>query len=47
MALFENRPSFSRTVLPILAVVGLIIGAYLVLSGAPERELEEPAETPP
>lgn len=47
MAFIENPPSFSRTILPILAVAGLLTGGYLVLSGLPERDLQDPAETPP
>lgn len=47
MALFGNRLSFSHTILPALALIGLVIAAYFVLSGAPDRAMDEPAKTPP
>jgi len=40
------RPSFSRTVLPAIAVIGLIVAAVLIWRGLPDHRLEDPAETP-
>ena len=46
MALFKSRPSFSRNILPVLAVIGLMLAAFLIWRGLPDRKLEEPEETP-
>lgn len=46
MAMFPTRPSFSRNILPVIAVIGLAIAAFLIWRGLPDRSLEEPAETP-
>ncbi len=46
MAIFRSRPSFSRNILPVVAIVGLAIAAFLIWRGLPDRQLEEPAETP-
>ena len=46
MALFRSRPSFPRNVLPVLAIVGLLLAAFLIWRGLPDRKLEEPEETP-
>jgi multidrug resistance efflux pump len=46
MALFQTRPSFSRNILPVIAVIGLAIAAFLIWRGLPDRQLEEPEETP-
>ncbi|WP_300974805.1 efflux RND transporter periplasmic adaptor subunit [Sphingomonas sp. LHG3406-1] len=46
MALLSSRPSFSRNILPIIAVVGLVIAAFLIWRGLPDRKLEDPDETP-
>jgi multidrug efflux pump subunit AcrA (membrane-fusion protein) len=46
MASLRFRPSFSRNVLPIIAVIGLAIAAFLIWRGLPDRRLEEPVETP-
>ena len=46
MALFQSRPSFSRNILPVIAVIGLAIAAFLIWRGLPDRQLEEPEETP-
>lgn len=40
-------PSFSRVILPILAVVGIIAGAIMVFGGLPNREAQTPTVTPP
>jgi multidrug resistance efflux pump len=42
-----TRPSFSRYGLPILAVLGLVFAAWVVLSGRPDRSMTEPPITPP
>jgi multidrug resistance efflux pump len=39
--------SFARQILPILALIGVVIAAYLVVFGLPDRSLAEPAEQPP
>lgn len=46
MALFASRPSFSRNVLPVIAVLGLVLAAFLIWRGLPDRRLEEPDRTP-
>jgi multidrug efflux pump subunit AcrA (membrane-fusion protein) len=38
--------SFSRNILPVIAVIGLAIAAFLIWRGLPDRSLEEPEETP-
>jgi HlyD family secretion protein len=40
-------PSFSRSILPFLAIGGLILAAYWVLSSQPDRTLEAPEKKPP
>jgi multidrug resistance efflux pump len=39
--------SFARQIMPILALIGVVIAAYLVVFGLPDRSLAEPAEQPP
>jgi len=39
--------SFARQILPILALIGVVIAAYLIVFGLPDRSLAEPAEQPP
>jgi multidrug resistance efflux pump len=46
MAILRSRPSFSRNILPIVAVLGLLLAALLIWRGLPDRQLETPAETP-
>ena len=46
MALFQSRPSFSRGILPIIAVIGLLLAVFLIWRGLPNRQLEQPDETP-
>ncbi len=46
MALFPENLSFSRKILPILAVIGLIAAIAYIAFGLPDRQLEEPAEEP-
>ena len=47
MALLPSTFSFSRQILPVLAVVGLAAGTLYVLSEIPEREIIEPENQPP
>lgn len=47
MALLPENFSFSRKVLPIIAVIGLIIAAVFIWNGLPDRELSEPDQEPP
>jgi len=46
MALLPPNLSFSRQILPIIAVLGLIAGAWYILSATPDRELIEPENQP-
>jgi RND family efflux transporter MFP subunit len=46
MALSRPRLSFSRNILPVIAVLGLALAAFLIWRGLPNRALEEPEETP-
>ena len=41
-----NRPSFSRIVLPALAVVGIVGSVAYIATSQPDRSLATPAETP-
>lgn len=47
MAILPRNLSFSRQILPILAVIGVIIAAFVILGGLPDRSTSEPAEQPP
>ncbi|NVE95741.1 efflux RND transporter periplasmic adaptor subunit [Altererythrobacter lutimaris] len=47
MALLPENLSFSRKVLPIIAVVALIAAAIYVVTGLPDRSLAEPENQPP
>jgi HlyD family secretion protein len=40
-------PSFSRIILPVLAVIGIIAGAIMVFRGLPNREAQTATITPP
>jgi HlyD family secretion protein len=42
-----NRPSFSRIILPGLAVLGIIVAAILIFRSQPNRSAETPAISPP
>jgi multidrug efflux pump subunit AcrA (membrane-fusion protein) len=44
--MFRNV-SFARQILPVLALIGVIFAAYLIVFGLPDRSLAEPAEQPP
>jgi RND family efflux transporter MFP subunit len=46
MLMKTKRPSFSRVLLPILAVVGIIVSVVLIALGQPDRTVEQPVETP-
>ncbi|HSM54238.1 MAG TPA: efflux RND transporter periplasmic adaptor subunit [Erythrobacter sp.] len=46
MALLPDDFSFSRKILPVLALVGLVGAAIFIWSGLPDRELAEPEQTP-
>ncbi|MEM7687905.1 MAG: efflux RND transporter periplasmic adaptor subunit [Pseudomonadota bacterium] len=47
MAFLPSTLSFSRQVLPILAILGLAAGTWYVISNLPDRELTEPDRQPP
>lgn len=46
MATSRSRLSFSRTILPVIAAIGLALAAFLIWRGLPDRSLAEPEETP-
>ena len=47
MALDVRNLSFSRQILPVIAVIGLIFAAFYILSGQPDRDLSDPDREPP
>ncbi|MEM7665211.1 MAG: efflux RND transporter periplasmic adaptor subunit [Pseudomonadota bacterium] len=47
MALLPNNLSFSRQILPVLAIIGLAIGAIYIFTSLPDRETTEPDKQPP
>ena len=47
MPLLINNFSFSRQVLPIIAVIGIIVAAFYIFSDLPDREISEPDQQPP
>lgn len=47
MALLPSKISFSRQVLPVIALIGLIIAVLYVFELLPDRELSEPDQEPP
>lgn len=47
MALLPENFSFSRKLLPIIALIGLIIAAIYIWRGLPDRELTEADQDPP
>ena len=47
MALLPANWSFSRKVLPIVAIAALVLAAIYIVANLPDRELEEPDEQPP
>jgi multidrug resistance efflux pump len=44
--MFRNL-SFARQILPVLALIGVAIAAWLILVGLPDRSTAEPVEQPP
>lgn len=47
MAFLPSTLSFSRQILPVIAVIGLGAGTWYVLSEIPDREITEPEKQPP
>lgn len=47
MALDLKNLSFSRQILPVIALVGLLAAVVFIVSGLPDRELAEPGREPP
>ncbi len=47
MALLPSNLSFSRQILPVLALIGLIGAVIFLVYGLPDREIAEPANEPP
>lgn len=47
MALLPRNLSFSRQILPVIAVIGVIMAAWYIIGGLPDRETVDPAEQPP
>jgi multidrug efflux pump subunit AcrA (membrane-fusion protein) len=47
MALLPRNLSFSRQILPVIAVIGVLIAAWYIVGGLPDRETSDPAEQPP
>jgi HlyD family secretion protein len=42
-----QRPSFSRVILPAIAVIGIVLAIFMILSGQPNRAAEAPVIPPP
>lgn len=47
MAIDFRQLSFSRQILPAIALVGLVVAAFFIISGLPDRELTQPEREPP
>lgn len=47
MALLPDNFSFSRMGLPIIAVIGLLVAIFFIVTTLPDRQLEEPEREPP
>lgn len=47
MAFDVKNLSFSRQILPVVAIFGLIAAAAYILAGVPDRKLSDPAREPP
>lgn len=47
MALLPKNLSFSRQILPLVALAGLVLAVIYIATGLPDRELSEPTEEPP
>lgn len=46
MSLLPENISFSRKILPIIAILALILAVFFIWNSLPDRELVEPEETP-
>ena len=46
MKLDWRNLSFSRQTLPIIAIIGLVVAAFFIIGGLPDRRLTEPAREP-
>ena len=47
MAFNFDKFSFSRMGLPLIAIIGLVVAAFFIAGGLPDRELSEPGRQPP
>ena len=47
MALLPENLSFSRKILPVIAVIGLIFAVVFIARGTPDRQLDDPEREPP
>lgn len=47
MALLPKDLSFSRQILPVIALLGLVLAIYFIVTGLPDRALSEPGDEPP
>ena len=47
MAIDFRQLSFSRQILPAIALAGLVVAAFFIISGLPDRELTQPEREPP
>ena len=47
MAVNLRNLSFSRQILPVIAVIGLLFAVFFVVSGLPDRDLSDPEREPP
>nr|WP_298925294.1 efflux RND transporter periplasmic adaptor subunit [uncultured Erythrobacter sp.] len=47
MSLLPQNVSFSRQVLPVLALIGLLVAAFYIFSDLPDRSTSEPDQEPP
>lgn len=47
MALLPKNISFSRQILPVIALLGLVFAVFFIWNGLPDRELSEPDQEPP
>ncbi|MBV7265931.1 HlyD family secretion protein [Erythrobacter ani] len=47
MSILPKNVSFSRQILPVLAVIGLVVAALYIFSSLPDRSTSEPEQQPP
>jgi len=47
MALDLRNLSFSRQILPVIALIGIVLAAWYIASGVPDRATAEPEQQPP